>query len=315
MMRSWSSLALLCVAVAALAAWVYYRPHAPATESHALSELAARDVKRIRVERSAAAQSAAGETEAPQGDAVQPPPPALAIELERRGDGWRMTAPYAARAEPSQVERLLSILDARPSVRLPATDLARYGLDEPAVKVTLGGQSFGYGAVNTTTREQYVLTRDAVYAIALAQRSTVPRDADALIARSLFAQGESPVAFALPGVAASLQDGAWVFTWPEGASADERGAWVDAWRRATAVRAMRHDGRAPGDNVNVKLADGRTIAIGVLQREPELVLLRGDEGVQYHFFAGTAKRLLEPPGAKKEEGDAVTAGKGDAVTK
>ena len=313
-MRSWISLALLCVTVAALGAWVYYRPHVSSTESHALSQLAAKDVKRIRLERSVAAQSTAGETETSQADAAQPPPPALAIELERRDDGWRMTSPYAARAEAFQVERLLSILDARSSGRLPATNLERYGLHEPAVKVTLDGQSFAFGAVNTTTREQYVLTRDAVYAIALAQRSAVPRDADALIARSVFAPGESPVAFELPGVTASLQDGAWVFTSPEGASADERSAWVDAWRRATAVRAMRHDGRVPGDNVNVKLGDGRTVAIGVLQREPELVLLRADEGIQYHFFTDTAKRLLAPPGAKKES-DVVTPDKADAVTK
>ena len=305
-MRSWISLALLCVTVAALGAWVYYKPHAPSTESHALSELAAKDVKRIRVERSGAQRQAPeGKPAAAAPDAAQAPSPAAAIELERHDGGWRMTTPYAARAEASQVERLVSILDARSSARFPATDLGRYGLAEPAVKITLDGQSFGFGAVNTMTREQYVLTRDAVYAIPLSQRNAVPRDADALIARSLFAQGESPVSFELPAFRASLQDGAWVFTASEGAGADERNAWADAWRRATAVRAMRHDGRAPRDTVNVKLEDGRGIAIGILQRDPELVLLRADEGIQYHFFADTAKRLLAAPGAKKES-EAVT---------
>jgi len=313
MMRSWISLALLCVTVAALGAWVYYNPRAPSTESHALSHLVAKDVKRIRVERPGAALAAAAKPDAAPSDAAQAPSPAAAIELERHDGGWRMTAPYAARAETFQVERLVSILDARSSARFPATDLARYGLAEPAVKVTLDGQSFGYGAVNTMTREQYVLAGDAVYAIPLAQRNAVPRDADALIARSLFAQGESPVAFELPGLRASLQDGAWVFTPAEGtAGADERNAWADAWRRATAVRAARHDGRAPADHVNVKLGDGRAIAIGILQREPELVLLRPDEGVQYHFFADTGKRLLAAPRGASDE---VTPGKRDAVTK
>ena len=298
-MRSWISLAVLTLCVAALGAWVYYKPHSPGTESHALSELAAKDVKRIRVQRSGAAQPAADSPQAAQPDAAQAPPAAVSIELERHDEGWRMSAPYAARAETLQVERLLSILDARSGARFPASDLGRYGLAEPAVTVTLDGQSFSYGAVNTMTRELYVLTRDAVYAIPLAQRSAVPRDADALIARSLFAQGESPVALELPGVSASLKDGTWVLSPSEGAGADERNAWVDAWHRATAVRAMRHDGRVPGDTVSVKLEDGRTLALGVLQREPELVLLRPDEGIQYHFFADTAKRLLTAPGAKK----------------
>jgi hypothetical protein len=52
--------------------------------------------------------------------------------------------------------------------------------------------------------------------------------------------------------------------------------------------------------VKVELKDGRTLAIGIAQREPELVLVREDEGVQYYFFADTAKRLFSPP--------AVTAG-------
>ena len=282
-MRSWVSLAVLCLAVAALGAWVYYKPEA-ASQTHALSQLTARDVKRIRVERAAAPQAA---TPAPQA--------AVVIDLERHDEGWRMTAPFSARAEPFQVERLLSILGAHSSARFPATDLGRYGLAEPAVKVMLDGESFGYGAVNTATREQYVLTREGVYAIPLAQRNAVPRDADALIARSLFAERESPVAFELPGFTAALQDGTWNFTPPGSASADERNAWVGAWRQATAVRAARHDGRAPDATLKVKLADGRTLAIGILQREPELVLLRAAEGIQYYFFADTAKRLLVPP--------------------
>ena len=299
-MRSWISLALLCLAVAALGAWVYHKPDEPSAQAYGLSTLAAKDVKRIRVERKGAPQAAGPEKPAAV-DTSQAPP--AAIELERREDGWRMTAPFAARAEAPQVERLLSILDAKSVARFPATDLGRYGLADPAIKVTLDGETFGYGAVNTATREQYVLTRDGVYAIPLAQRNAVPRDADALIAHALFAPGESPIAFELPSFTATLQDGTWIVTPDDGASADERNAWVGAWRQANAVRAARHDGAAAASAINAKLADGRTIAIGILQREPELALVRTDEGIQYHFFADTGKRLLAPPRVKN---DAVT---------
>jgi hypothetical protein len=69
------------------------------------------------------------------------------------------------------------------------------------------------------------------------------------------------------------------------------------------VRAARHDGRSPDATVKVELKDGAALALGILQREPELVLLRADEGIQYHFFADVGKRLLSPPGSKS---DAVT---------
>ena len=299
-MRGWLSLLALFVAVAGLGAWVYYRPTAEDDQKPlALSALNASEVRNIRVERSAARAASVGDTTAQgaQAKSAEPPP---VIVLQRAEGGWRMTAPFAARAEAFQVERLLSILDTRSSSRFPTTDLGRYGLAEPAVKVTLDGESFAYGAVNTMTREQYVLTRDAVYAIPLTQRNAVPRDADALVSRSLFAPGETPIGFDLPGFAATLQDGTWSFTPQDGSGADERNAWVDAWRQATAVRAKRHDGRTPDASVNVKLGDGRTVAIGILEREPELVLLRADEGIQYHFFADTAKRLLAQPAAKAD---------------
>jgi len=295
-MRAWISLAALFLAVVGLGVWLYYKPRAPEHETYALSGLKADQVTRIRLERRHAAESSRSETSATQALRA---PPAGAIELEKGAEGWRLTAPFAARADAVQVDRLLSILESRSIARYAAADLARYGLHEPPVEITLADQTFGFGAANPITREQYVLTRGAVYAIALAQRPALPRDADALISRSLFASGESPVRFELPQFTAALADGSWSFT-PSAADLDAnvRNAWVDAWRHAIALSATRHDDRAPQSNVLVQLKDGRTIALGILQVEPELVLLRPDEGVQYHFLSETGKKLLSPPGER-----------------
>lgn len=299
MLRAWISLAALFVVVAALGAWVYYRAQPEESESYALSRLKASEVKRIRVERAAAVRVSPPIPFA--GELAQPPSPAAVIVLERVEDGWRMTAPFAARAESFQVERVLSILDARSQARYPATDLGRYGLAEPQSTVTVDDQGFSFGAVNTMTREQYVLTNDHVYAIALTQRTAVPRDPDAMISRSLLATGEVPVRIEVPGFSAELRDGAWSFSpGVEDPGADERTAWVDRWRQATAVRAARHEGGSASAEVKLALKDGRTLELGILQREPELVLLRADEGIQYHFFADAAKRLLSPPAAKRD---------------
>lgn len=280
MLRSWISLAALLVLVGGLGAWIYYKPAAPPRASHPLSALKAQDVKRIRLERPARA-----------------PSPAVTAVLERVEDGWRMTAPFPARVEVQQVDRLLALLDAQSVARYPASDLARYGLDQPLTTITLNDQSFRFGAVNETTREQYVLAGEHVYAIPLALRTSLPRDANALISRALFAPGEEPVRFELPGFRAVLEDGAWIFT-PAGddPGPDERNGWAGAWRQASAVQAAPHDGRPALENLSVTFKDGRSITLRVLQREPELVLLRTDEGIQYDFLAGTAKRLLTPPG-------------------
>lgn len=141
-MRSWLYLAALAAVVAALSAWVYYKPDARTSETYALSQLKAGEVKRIRLERAAAAEASA------PADA-----PATPIELERRGDVWHITVPFSARAEGFQVERLLGVLDARSAERFAAAGLDRYGLVQPQSTVTLDTQTFAFGAVNTATRE------------------------------------------------------------------------------------------------------------------------------------------------------------------
>ncbi len=174
-MRAWLALVALFVLVAALGVWVYVAPAPEKVETWALSTLQRGDVQRISFARGEASVEGARD------------PQRALVVLEREAGAWRITAPFTARAESFQVDRLLALLDARASARLPARELARYGLDPPAARVTLGEQAFSFGGVNQLTREQYVLTNDAVYAVPLSQRTTLPAGADALVARTLFA--------------------------------------------------------------------------------------------------------------------------------
>jgi len=148
-----------------------------------------------------------------------------------------------------------------------------------------------------------VLGRDGVYAIPLSQRTALPRDATSVISKSLFAPGETPVRFELESFTATLEAGRWTFA-PAGddPGPDERNGWVAAWRQANAIHAAPHDGRKPLATITVTLQDGRPITFGILQREPELVLLRSDERIQYQLVADTSKRLLSLPGAPREQG-------------
>ena len=296
-MRAWLSLAALAIVVAGLALWVQKKPAPGRADTHALSSLDPGNVNRVRIERH---PPGAGER-----------PGAGAVVLEKHGADWRMTTPIAARAEAFQIERLLSILGARSTVRYAASDRSRYGLDAPLAVLTLNEQAFTFGAINKTTAEQYVATGSDVYLVPLAIGAALPRTADALLARKLFAPNEAPTRFDLPGFTVALEEGTWAVA-PALADvgADERNAWVDAWRQATAISASRSSGAAAQGEIKVQLKDGATLALHILQREPELVLLRTDEGIEYRFVADVAKRMLAPPGAPR-----TAAAPGDRVNK
>jgi hypothetical protein len=274
--RRWIALTALFLIVGALGAWVYLNPpRSDSTLEHALA--------------SGAPALARTMSYAPRTEE--------AITLQRTSAGWYITAPFKARADGFQVERLLSLLEARASARYPSLDLERYGLDRPVAHLTIDGQEFAFGAVNAMTREQYVLTRDGVHAVPLVF-TRLPQSTDQLIARELFAPGEVPVRFELPDYSLEFVDGRWRLT-PGEAGADERNAWVDRWRHAAASLAARHAGGEPAATITVELKEGGRIVFGILELEPEVVLARSDTGIRYHFSTEAGRRLLDRPGGRE----------------
>ncbi len=272
--RLWLNAALLA-AVLALALFAWLKPQ-KSDAGFKLSTLKAAEINRISVE-------------------IGGGPP---LALERDQAGWRLIAPVALRADDFQAQRLLALLDATAKERFPATGLARYDLNEPYARVTFNQQAFSFGAINQMSREQYVLTQDGVYLVDLRYVAALPKDALQMASKQLFAPEEAPVAFEFDEFKLAQQDGKWQFTPPrDGLSADDINRWVDEWRLVAALTLQPPSGRKPLATIRVKLKNGSETTLGVLQREPELVLARSDRPFEFQITGATAKRLLAPPAA------------------
>ncbi len=223
------------------------------------------------------------------------------IVLEKTGGQWQITAPVRARADEFQVMRMLTILEARPTAQFPADGLARFDLDPPVARLRIDAADYAYGGINAVTGEQYVRRGDAVYAVELRHGAALPADVAALLRRALLGETERPTAIVLPQFSLTQASGKWTIT--SGAqtpaqtdvSQDDLQRYVDRWRQASAVRAMPHDGRKSLADIRVTLADGAVLDIGILQREPQLVLWRRDLGLQYVFLAAAGQALLAHP--------------------
>ena len=268
----WINVVLLA-AVAALALFAYLKPHQSQPE-HKLSTLKAADARTIKIEIAGGAP----------------------IALERAASEWRLSAPFAARADDFQLQRLLDILDASSKDRFPAAGLARFDLNEPNARLTINQQAFSFGAVNPMSREQYVLTQDGIYLIALRYGAALPKNALQLVNRQLFAAEEAPVALEFREFRLAQRDGKWVIS-PASvdSSQDDINRWIDEWRLATALAVLPMSNRKPLATIKVKLRSGNDVTLAVLQREPELVLARSDQPFEYQFAGEAATRLLAPP--------------------
>lgn len=221
-----------------------------------------------------------------------------AIALEKRGGAWGMTSPLAARAEPVQVQRLLGFLTATSRQRLPARDLDRFELDKPVARVTVDGASFSLGALNPVTGEQYVQAGDWVYLLDSRRTAEALLPANRLLSPRLLAEQEVPTGFELGEASLRQADGKWLLEpAPEAqVSQDDLNRWVQEWRLALAQQvAPRAPDAKPLATLRVALAGGAELAIEVLAREPETVLARPDEKLEYRFPKAVGERLLALP--------------------
>ena len=271
--------AILAVSVVALGAFFYLKPAQDAAVEYPLSALKPQEVQSLRIERAGT----------------------VPVVLDKKQDAWFISAPFAARADASRVQQLLAIVEARAAHRLPAGDRRRFGLEQPDARIVVDGQPFSFGMVSDITREQYVMSGDAVYAVHPRYGAALPLSAVQMASRQLFGADESPVRIALRDFALEQREGKWMLA-PSSAdlSQDEILRWVDEWRLASALSVESRSAAKVRDEIRIQLKNGGGFTLGVLSREPELVLVRSDEKLQYRFRAELAKRLLSPPGTEPQ---------------
>jgi hypothetical protein len=195
------------------------------------------------------------------------------------------------------VQQLLAIVEAKAEHRLPADNRGRFGLEQPEARVIVDGHSFSFGMVNEISREQYVMAGDAVYAVHPRYGAALPANAIQMASRQLFGADEVPARIVLRAFAVEQRDGKWTLTPTAGdLSQDDLLRWVDEWRLASALSVEPRSAARARDEIKIQLKSGVEFTLGVISREPEVVLARSDEKLQYRFGAGVAKRLLSPPG-------------------
>ena len=224
-----------------------------------------------------------------------------AIRLEKAANGWRIVAPFGARADTGQVDRVLDITGATARQKLPREGLAGFGLDPPALRVTLNDVVVAFGQVNELTNEQYVATLDAVYLVAPFYGYGVPPDAGKLASRALLADDEIPVDFDF-GARRVVRDdkGQWSMpgAWPARAgntpTQDEFNRWADEWRVTHALATEPVKAGAGGQRITVRFKNGRSVVLRAAATASGFSLLREDEKMRYQLGAETGQRLMDP---------------------
>ena len=229
------------------------------------------------------------------------------LQFEKVNGYWHMVQPYKARADQMSVQRVLSIVAATSAEKFPATDLARFGLDNPRLKLKLNNEEFQFGTFNPVSAEQYVAYKGAVYLLPSTYSDFASVQAVEFIDKTPFKPTEKIIGFDLSHLEqweslrlnVDLIDGNWKISAPKAKpSQDDMNAWLEGgWIQAsaTSVEPYTPNRRASYPSFEVKLKDGSKVHFDKLQESPELLLGRPDEGITYHFPQDVGFTMLNPP--------------------
>lgn len=293
MKKRWMLNLIMLAFVAGLVSFIYLRPKIEVEESarYDVSQLKLAGINAVKVEF-----------------------PAKAPVIFEKEDGyWYMKAPNKQRADQLSVQRILSVIAATSKSKYSVTDLVKYGLDNPQVRLTItnevGDAHFVYGTYNTVTDEQYVGYKDSVYLLSAGYSEAASTQTIEMIDKNILAPGESKQLTGFDyshleqweetGLNVDIQDGKWKTNLPKAKpTQNDMNEWLEfSWKQnpAKSVQLYTPDRKVSYPSFKVKLANGKSIHFDKLMESPDLVLARPDEGLTYHFSNDVGFTMLNPP--------------------
>ena len=277
----------LLVVIAGLALFLYLNPkkEEQSFNSVKVSELSQADVRKVEIEFSA----------------KKP------VVLEKRDGNWFLVQPYAARAGEQAVNKILAVLNADSVDKFDTSDLERFGLDHPSLRLKLDDKELVFGTFNPVNGQQYVAFGNAVYLISTSYSDAAATQVVELLDKRLLGPGEEVAGFDFShleqweatGLRLGREGSEWKVSIPGAkpvrAELDE---WFgDGWRTlsANSVEPYRVDSKTVYPYFEIILKNGKRIRVDKQLESPEMILARPDEGMLYHFPPDLGFSLLNPP--------------------
>ncbi|MDF9393248.1 MULTISPECIES: DUF4340 domain-containing protein [Methylococcus] len=217
------------------------------------------------------------------------------IVLAKKGGHWWVSAPFSAPANDFRVRQLLEIAKTTSdaSYSLKPDELAKFELDQPIASLTLGDVVLIFGGADPINMRRYVRIGDTLHLVRDDFSRHLTAQATDYVDKKLLPEDARIQEIALPEWKARLgQDGKWVFEPPQDGGETHIGELLTHWQSARAIDIKHLDKVAEGQKLHIGLANGESVDFVIVQREPELLLVRQDYGIQYEVVGEPARRLL-----------------------
>ncbi len=293
MKKGWTLNIILLAIVASLVAFLYLRPKNDVTspEKYEVSQLKLGGIDAVKVE---------FPTKAP-------------VQFKKTDGFWHMLAPYKLRADQLSVQRILAVVAATSENKFPSTDLIKFGLDKPQLKVVFTGENiketFVYGTYNPISDDQYVLFRDNIYLLGSNYSEAASTQVIEMIDKAPLGPAERKQVAGFDfsrleqweeaGLKVDIKGGTWNVNIAEAKTTqNEMNEWMEfSWKQnpSKEVEIYTPDRNMTYPSFKVTLKNGQKVHFDKISEAPDLLLARPDEGLIYHFSNDVGFTMLNPP--------------------
>ncbi|MDD5036361.1 MAG: DUF4340 domain-containing protein [Methylococcaceae bacterium] len=224
--------------------------------------------------------------------------------FEKHEGHWRLTAPFLAPANDIRIRQMLNLAKAESAAHYPLKpeDSSKFELDKPKAVLNLGEVQLIFGGQEPIDMHRYVQVGDTLHLVSDDFFHHLIAKATDYVDKKLLPEDTKLKEIFLPGLQAKGgENGQWTMEPP-----GEVGAMNDlaaAWQSARAIEVKRDEQQGQGDVIRIGLNNGQSVEFVILQREPDLLLLRPDLKLQYLVAGESGKRLLglQKPGTEADK--------------
>lgn len=222
-----------------------------------------------------------------------------AIQLAKSKDHWSIKNPLDLPANGARIKSFLGIVESRSEAlyQVKQQDLAKYGLEYPAVEITLNELKISLGTTDPIHRYRYALIGNDIHLFIDRFSHLIKGKPTDFVSNALLPLEKSITSIKLPELAIEQKEGQWQSTPTsvENLSQDGIIALIDEWRYAQALQVSPYKANSDPSKHTITIGlKGRQqpIRFTVVSNDDEFILARPDWKIKYHFTASAAGILM-----------------------
>jgi hypothetical protein len=285
MQSRWIINLVLVVVIGALALVALYEPGIDqAPQAQAITGLDPEQIDTVRIHR--------------------PPRDDLVLARHNQG-GWVIESHAALPADRFQVAALTRLAGQKAvrSYAVAELDLVRLALEPPRASITLDNTRVDFGDTEPLEGLRYVRVSDQVHLTPDIYQHLIDAGFSQFVRRRLLPERVSIRSLRLPAFSVNRSNHDWMVEPQQNESAGQVQQLIDNWQQASALSVTSADASTAGERIEVVLDDAaQPLLFVIATREPDLVLLRPDQGLEYRMGdLGDALLALPQPATEQAQ--------------